>query len=255
MRFSIFLPVVFVGLAAAACSSSGGSGPSGSPDGASPDGATSDGPTSDGTMAGDTAAPSCGNIAACYSVTLTLDPRSATGCSTMGTQVAGVADYSSVTGDGNFTIGGCQGVLSGCVMMQLCQGTQQWNFTFGNNGFTGTIVDQTLGCQATAVGTRLASCPVSEAGGGEGGEGDGAPGDASQESGTVEGGVDNPEASVEAGVAEAGAEAAAAEGGADAATEASEGSSDAGVSDASDAGTATDAGDGSAALEGGGGDI
>jgi hypothetical protein len=190
----------------AACSSSSSS--PGSPDASSPDGASE-------------AALSCGNIAACYGVTVTVDPGAPATCGS-GVYNA-VSDYTAVTGDGAFTTAaGCSGQLSSCEMTLMCPGGVSWKYTFTDAGFTATITQTTnqVVCQATAVGTRLASCPVPVDGGGpdgastpDAGGADGgmeAAGDSGAESGgppSEAGGSDaaGPDGSADAGPQEAAA--------------------------------------------------
>jgi hypothetical protein len=223
--------VGLVGMGVPACSSSS----SGSPtapntrDGGGDDGSVG---SSDGSVA-DQTAQSCSGIAACYSAVVKINAGAPATC---GTGFTTVADYSSLPANGGpFTLGGCSGQLSGCNMTFTCPDGESWSVAFSGAGFAATISEQNAGaCQATVVGTRLATCPAPTDGGAPPDSGDAGPAmdvqvEASVASDASEGGV----------LAEAGAEAG--EGGAAAALDAGE---DVTPTDAGDAGVdATEAGD------------
>jgi hypothetical protein len=233
------LSVLFVGLGAvaAACSSSNPS-PGGS-------NGTDGGGTTDGTTT-DQAAPTCSPVAACYSVAVSVSATSPTACGP-GTTFTKVADYTTVpAGGGAFTTSsGCTGELSGCTMTLNCSNGEAWMFTFDGQDFTATVTAPMGGgsCSATAVGTRLGSCPVVTGGGDDGGGsigGDASPADASS---SLDANVD---AAGDATVStEAGPGADGGEGGADAASAAETGS------DAAADVEGADAADAQPTLEGG----
>jgi hypothetical protein len=135
-----------VGVGAVACSSSSGGGSS----------------STDASVD----ASACGDIAACYGVTVTVDPASPAATCGSG-NYNGFSDYTAVTGDGPFTSPtNCTGKLANCVMTLTCPDGSKWSYTFTRGGFSATVVSGS--CKATAVGTRLASCPTGDAGGAPG---------------------------------------------------------------------------------------
>ncbi|MGH7434895.1 MAG: hypothetical protein ACRENE_04405 [Polyangiaceae bacterium] len=175
----------FSGVVFAACgSSSGGGGGPGETDGGGEGG--SDSPA----QADQTA--SCANVAACYSVTVTIAPGSPLALCGSGASAPRVADYTAIpAGGGSFNTGaaggGCQGVLTGCDMTLTCPNGEAWSFTFGAQGFDATVSLPMAGgtCMATAVGTKLAVCPVTT------GDADAGAGEASvAEAGNTEGAAD-----------------------------------------------------------------
>jgi hypothetical protein len=206
MRFSPWIPsFALFGLVAVACSSSS-SGPS-TPSGPVDGGGGSDGPAADVT-AMDQAAPSCGNIAACYSVSVTVSPSSPAATCGSGTLPPEVADYTDIPpAGGTFTTSsGCTGQISGCNMTLRCPTGYDWTFLFGDQGFTAMVSltnAQGVTCEGGAVGTRLAACPVSTDDGGAGDDGAAPPGD----SGSADAALDVSTSGTDSAAADAAVEA------------------------------------------------
>jgi hypothetical protein len=155
----------FSGLVVAACGSGSGSGGAGQneTDGGF-DGATDGGAIEEGLS--DTSA-SCGDVAACYSVVVTIAAGSPLSCGSG--SMTTVADYTGIpSGGGSFTTAGasgagCTGLLMGCDMTLSCPNGEAWTFHFNSQGFDATVSLPMAGgaCMATAVAMKLTSCPAS----------------------------------------------------------------------------------------------
>ncbi len=181
---SVLFVAATIAAGAAACSSSNPT-----PGGSS---GTDGGGTTDGTTT-DQAAPTCSPVAACYSVAVSVSATSPTACGP-GTTFTKVADYTSVpAGGGAFTTSsGCTGELSGCTMTLNCSNGEAWMFTFDGQDFTATVTAPMGGgsCSASAVGTRLGSCPAAAGGGDDGGGSTGDDGSSEASSGSHDASVD-----------------------------------------------------------------